>query len=149
MAHEENINTEEDWARYAAALVAGLSGGEVFALSGPLGAGKTTLVQAVARNLGIVGRVTSPTFVLAKTYPVTGKPFGFLCHADLYRTPDGEVPEALAECFGEKDTVCFVEWAEKISSKLPKNTTVLSIAILPGGGRGITKTSLPPGKEVA
>lgn len=125
---------------FAAGLARGLVGGDVFGLSGPLGAGKTTLVQAVAAALGIAGRVTSPTFVLVKTYPVSGKKFAELCHADVYRAKEGEVPDALAELLGDPRAVCFVEWAEKIRGRLPPETNMLAIEALPNGWRRVSKS---------
>lgn len=132
--------TEQDWAKYAKILVPTLSGGEVFGLSGPLGAGKTALVAAVAKELGVAGPVLSPTFVLVKNYPVSGRKFSTLCHADLYRAAEGEVPEALAEWLGDPHVVCFVEWAQKARAALPKGAMFFSIDILPKGHRRITKS---------
>src|SRR5688572_26135307 len=62
---------------------AGLKGGEILALSGDLGAGKTTFVQGLAEGLGITDRVMSPTFLLMREHPV--KFGGKLYHIDLYR----------------------------------------------------------------
>jgi tRNA threonylcarbamoyladenosine biosynthesis protein TsaE len=92
--------------------------GTVIALTGDLGAGKTVLVKGIAEGLGIRDEreVTSPTFVLINEY--SGRlP---IYHVDLYRLEEpGEVEELGWEEFAFGSGVALVEWAEKISSKLP------------------------------
>src|SRR6202041_1073918 len=66
-------------------LAAGLRAGDLLVLSGPLGAGKTTLVQGIGDGLGVRGPVTSPTFVIARVHPVLAGPGPSLVHADAYR----------------------------------------------------------------
>ncbi|WP_447974877.1 tRNA (adenosine(37)-N6)-threonylcarbamoyltransferase complex ATPase subunit type 1 TsaE [Nitrospira sp. Kam-Ns4a] len=94
-----------------------LRGGEPLALSGELGAGKTTLVRSVAAGLGAPPQaVSSPTFVLVQEYPGRLR----LVHADLYRI---ESPAHLRELgLGEAldpGSVLMVEWAEKAGDELP------------------------------
>lgn len=97
---------------------ADLKGGEVFALSGVLGAGKTQLVKGLARGLGYRGHVTSPTFTLVNEYLGGRLP---LYHIDLYRINSEK--EALG--FGIEEYlpmaggVTVIEWAERISDLLP------------------------------
>ena len=85
-------------------------------LRGELGAGKTTLVRAIARDLGVTGAVTSPTFTVAQRYqgdvPVT--------HLDAYRLggPDDEEAELLRAAVGD-DAIAFVEWPDAILEALP------------------------------
>jgi tRNA threonylcarbamoyladenosine biosynthesis protein TsaE len=97
-----------------------LKGGEVIALSGVLGAGKTQLVKGLARGLGYRGQVTSPTFTLVNEYVGGRLP---LYHIDLYRIKTAE--EAIA--FGIEDYlpgkgVTVVEWPERIEALLPEGT---------------------------
>jgi len=87
-------------------------------LSGPLGAGKSTLVRAACRGVGVVGSVPSPTFTLVNRHET---PDGrLLWHADLYRLDspaeliDAGWPELL-----EGDGAVFVEWAERAGDWLP------------------------------
>ena len=99
---------------------ANLKGGEIFALSGVLGAGKTQLVKGLARGLGYRGEVTSPTFTLVNEYVGGRLP---LIHIDLYRIND----EAEAVAFGIEDYlpgpgVTVIEWPEKILNLLPLTT---------------------------
>lgn len=82
-------------------------GADVIILTGELGAGKTTFAQGVARGLGITEPVTSPTFVLSKSYP--GTPLGLL-HLDVYRISS---PDELLDLWSESDAqhaVTLVEW---------------------------------------
>lgn len=95
----------------AARLQPGLRGGDVILLGGDLGAGKTAFVQGLARAMGIVGPVTSPTFTLVRTYD---NPGGLrLVHADVYRLDHLQevVDLGLAELL-EDDTVAVIEWGE-------------------------------------
>ncbi len=101
----------------------------IFSLTGELGAGKTTFVQGFAQGLGIKDKIISPTFVLIRQHqiPDTQK---ILYHLDLYRL-EGQIS---LESLGLDDLVTenpenlvLIEWADKISSKLPKNTIKISI----------------------
>ena len=94
-----------------------LAGGEVVALYGDLGTGKTTFVRGIAAGIGAKPRaVTSPTFVLIHEYH--GRLI--LAHADLYRLEDGEDMRHLGvEDYFNEHTVVAVEWAERGSAHLP------------------------------
>jgi len=102
---EETRLLGESWGRAA-------DRGRVFALSGDLGAGKTELVKGMARGLGAVTRVHSPTFTLVNEY---GGGRLRLFHLDLYRleTP-GQIIAAGLEEFLQPDGVAVIEWAERI-----------------------------------
>lgn len=92
------------------------SGDETIYLSGSLGAGKTTLTQAIAKGLGIKETVNSPTFVLMKEYLVAS---GLtLVHADIYRLlGSGDlITTGLIEQFQQSNMVRIIEWPEKILS---------------------------------
>ena len=95
--------------------------GAILLLHGPLGAGKTSMVQGIAAALGIAEPITSPTFALAQHYP-QGKPP--LVHLDLYRL---EAPGSADELFlqEEEESRCMgalmaVEWPERLDLKLPE-----------------------------
>lgn len=102
-----------------------LEGGEILALTGPLGSGKTTFAQYLAKNLKIKDTVTSPTFVIMNRYEgILKKKQIFLFHLDLYRVHDFEEVKALGitEAWGRPDTVTVIEWADKIRHHLPEST---------------------------
>jgi tRNA threonylcarbamoyladenosine biosynthesis protein TsaE len=87
--------------------------GDLVVLSGPLGAGKTALTQGIGAGLGVRGRVTSPTFVLAREHrgPVP------LVHVDAYRVRDSGAADALADLDLEaalEDGVVVVEWGRGV-----------------------------------
>ncbi len=86
-------------------------------LEGPLGAGKTTFVRALARALGYEGRVKSPTYGLLERYDVNGLE---LLHLDLYRVESELELEflALRDLFSE-DTVLLIEWPSKGGAEIP------------------------------
>lgn len=98
-----------------AALAAHLQPGDVVSLAGELGAGKTCLVQGVARALHIDARVTSPTFVLVKTYAATLP----LVHVDVYRLDQLQDVLDLGDEVFAPDHVTFVEWGDAVAPVLP------------------------------
>jgi tRNA threonylcarbamoyladenosine biosynthesis protein TsaE len=96
---------------YGARLAARLRPGDLLVLSGPLGAGKTTLVQGIAEGLKVRGPITSPTFVIARVHPSLrqGPP---LVHVDAYRLGgDLEVDDLDLDASLE-ESVTVVEWGE-------------------------------------
>lgn len=107
-------------------------GGEIFALSGDLGAGKTCLSQGIAKGLGLKTKVNSPTFVIMKMYKVSGhKSVKHLCHIDAYRLSTAKELEAIGalDYFKQPDTVTIIEWPEKIKTVLPKKAIRIDLKI--------------------
>ena len=105
-----NLASEEATAALGRDLAGVIKGGDVVALSGDLGAGKTTLVRAMLQALGHEGEVPSPSFAIVQPYEALQPP---VWHADLYRL---ESPEELAELGLDSlgaDTVLIVEWPEQ------------------------------------
>lgn len=127
-------------------LGSSLKGGEVIALSGDLGAGKTTFVQGLAKGLGISARITSPTFILMRVHGVPQSPNGIkeLYHVDLYRLEEDIESEVeklgLTDFWGKQENVVVVEWAEKASKIFPRNTINIDFEMLQEGTRKITIT---------
>lgn len=121
--------------RLAKTVAAELRGGETLALIGPLGAGKTTFVQALGRELGIRRRLTSPSFSLMHKFParLPSKPQPvWLYHLDLYRSKNFREAQALGleEFWGRPETITAIEWADKIRSHWPKKTFVFIFSTL-------------------
>jgi tRNA threonylcarbamoyladenosine biosynthesis protein TsaE len=107
-------------------------GATVVGLTGELGAGKTTLVQALARQLGITEHITSPTFVIAKTYTTTHQQFKKLVHIDAYRLESTKELEPIrfSEMLGDSDTLIVIEWPEKIESALPPHIFRVTLSVI-------------------
>lgn len=101
--------------------------GDVFALVGDLGAGKTQLVKGIAAGVGAAADVTSPTFTLIHEYIGGRTP---LYHFDFYRIESAAEAARLGlDEYFYGDGVCVVEWADRFSELLPDKTRWLSIAI--------------------
>lgn len=108
----------------AAAFVADLTPSDtatLIALSGDLGAGKTTFVQGIARSLGVEEHVTSPTFVIMKIYDLRGQKFDRLVHMDAYRLKGEQHLRALGwdVIIRDPKSLVIVEWPEKIEGGIP------------------------------
>jgi tRNA threonylcarbamoyladenosine biosynthesis protein TsaE len=106
------LETVEDTRAFGGELAAALQAGDLVVLSGPLGAGKTALTQGIGLGLGVAGRVTSPTFVIARVHagPVP------LVHVDAYRLRDsGRLDLDDLDLDTELDrAVVVVEWGEGV-----------------------------------
>ena len=114
--------------------------GAVVALVGPLGAGKTHLVRAVAEGLGVSNpaAVNSPTFVLIQEYPARLP----IHHFDAYRLGSvREFTELGADEYFEGDGVCLVEWADKVEQALPKEHLRIAIEVVDENRRRFALTA--------
>lgn len=100
-------------------------------LSGNLGAGKTAFTQAVARTLGVLEPVTSPTFVLAKSYDLSGKEFSKLVHIDAYRLTEGKDLKALdfIRTLEDHRTLVILEWPEMVKDGLPHADVAITLTV--------------------
>jgi len=118
--------TAEDTRSIGAALAPLLRPRDVIALTGELGAGKTTLVQGIARALGYDGAVTSPTFTLVREYRTAALP---LVHADVYRLD--RVQDALDLGLDEvaEDGVLLIEWGDAVDALLPRDRLVVELSV--------------------
>ena len=114
-------HNDQETADYASELSRQLTGGEVLALVGQLGAGKTVFCQAVARALGVKATVASPTFVLMKVYRIRGRKIKNFVHIDAYRLNSGADLAAIGavDYLGRPDTVVAIEWADKVKNIMP------------------------------
>jgi tRNA threonylcarbamoyladenosine biosynthesis protein TsaE len=116
------------------AIASALSPGMLVTLSGDLGAGKTTLARGVLRGLGWDGAVKSPSYALVEHYPFSNL---YLYHFDFYRFEDvREWDDAgFAEAF-RRDSVCLVEWPERVAGRLPVADLAISLSLLREGAEG-------------
>ena len=101
--------------------------GAVLALTGELGAGKTTFAKFFLRAAGVKNKITSPTFVLLNRYRKAGR---FYYHLDLYRLKNYKAAEALGitEAWQDGKDIFLIEWADKIRRHLPKRAIELKFA---------------------
>lgn len=106
---------------FAARLAAVLRAGDIVALSGDLGAGKTTFARGLLRGLGHGGEVPSPTFTLVQPYD-TDPP---VWHVDLYRLSGPREADALG--LFETDAALLIEWPERLGPELPPETLRIRI----------------------
>jgi len=115
------------------ALARRLEPGDVVVLTGPLGAGKTTLTRGIGEGLGIRGPVQSPTFVIARTHPslVGGAP---LVHVDAYRL--GAAVELDDLDIDVARSVVIVEWGRGVAEHLVDRWWEIEI-VRDSGGRGV------------
>lgn len=134
--------TSKQTQTFAAEFAGSLTGGEILLCIGQLGAGKTTFIQGALAHFGINCGVTSPTFVIKKSYPLPVNPKNIetIHHLDLYRiqNPNDLLTLDLEACFQPHD-LTFIEWGEKIAPHLTGRTGLrLTFELLPDKRRSIT-----------
>ena len=119
------MKNEADTIEFGKKLGREAQAGTVIALTGDLGAGKTTLTKSIALGLEIDDIITSPTFNIVKEYDTGRIP---LYHFDVYRVGDvDEMYEIGCEEYFYGDGVCVVEWADLIEEIMPEDTMWINI----------------------
>lgn len=134
------LHSPEETEELGRALAAHLAAGDVIALFGDLGTGKTTLTRGILRGLGFTGDVASPTFPIVLPYEALAVP---LWHVDLYRIEDpSELPElALDEVM--EDGALVIEWPERLGQALWPHALRLHLEAQGPGVRALT-ARVPP-----
>src|SRR4029453_2030534 len=119
-----------------ARLGGAMGAGDVVALIGPLGSGKTTFAQGLAQGLGVPPdrHVASPTFALVNEHP--GR-VSFL-HGDLYRIKNRAELDELGLDEGYERGAAALEWADRFPDALPADHLAIEFAVEPGGGRTLS-----------
>lgn len=136
--NEYITSSVEETKQLAAALSGKIKQG-VIALTGDLGAGKTTFVQGFARGLGIKEKVISPTFIIVRQHKIPGTK-KMLFHIDLYRLEDENslLSSGIKDLLNDPKNLVLVEWAEKAKKLLSKKTIQINFETLDSGKRKIT-----------
>lgn len=140
--------TLEELPAYARGFVEGLpkepgAKAYIVGLLGELGAGKTAFVQEVAKLLGVIRSVTSPTFVIAQAYTINRQPFERFVHIDAYRLDNRE-----SDTIGWKDflndpkNLILVEWANRVPGGIPAGTHTLNFTVVGEGVRDIEENKV-------
>ncbi len=128
-------HSTEETENTASKLAGMLKPGDVIAMRGEMGAGKTAFVRGLARGMQVSGEVASPTYSIINEYPGNFPLF----HFDMYRISDAD--ELYTTGFFDylqSGGVCVVEWSENIGWALPENTIIVEIEKLSESDRRIT-----------
>jgi tRNA threonylcarbamoyladenosine biosynthesis protein TsaE len=130
----------EDTNQIAQNVARDLKGGDILALSGDLGSGKTTFAKGVARALGVITEITSPTFVISKVYKLDLDGIKELVHIDSYRFEDISDAESigLPEIIQRNDVIIIIEWPEKVWALIKDRARLIKFQYLGENERKIT-----------
>ncbi len=118
------VNNEEELEKLASYLLLNYPDKKIFAMYGPLGAGKTTFIKYLARQIGVIDSVRSPTYTLANMYKTDkGKK---IYHLDLFRIKDVAewVDIGIDDYIEDPNAIIFIEWPEQIRDLLPPDRTL-------------------------
>lgn len=142
----EHMSTDVTWQirstssdcteQLAEQLASQLRGGEVLELISDLGGGKTTFTRGLARGLGSLETVASPTFTISRVYEAGSL---HIHHFDFYRLHEaGIIAEELAEVLEDNQAIVVVEWADVVQDVLPTERLTITIEKTPEDSRIIT-----------
>lgn len=128
------INSQNDLSTVAEDLLRKHADERVFGFYGEMGAGKTTLIKEICRQLGVTATTSSPTFAIVNEYfTAEGEP---VYHFDFYRIDS--IDEAVKIGFDDylySGDYCFIEWTEKVEEMLPDDYVRVDIKVLEDGRR--------------
>jgi tRNA threonylcarbamoyladenosine biosynthesis protein TsaE len=130
---EYRLRSPEDTSALGARIGRDASGGTVIAFRGGLGAGKTTFAKGIARGLGIGDEVTSPTYTIVSEYEGRLR----FRHIDAYRLSGDEDFRSVGgeDLIGDPDTVCAIEWSERLGTSIPHGAAIVEIRVEKDGSR--------------
>ena len=107
---------------------------KIILFNGDMGAGKTTLIKAICKKLGVENATSSPTFSLVNEYQTTSKEL--IYHFDVYRLKNqNEALDIGIDDYLYSGNRCFIEWSEKIIDLIPKEHSTVNISVLENGNR--------------
>ena len=131
------LASPEDSLALGARLAALARPGDVIALSGPLGAGKTSIARGLLAALGLEEEAPSPSFAIVQPYAPPEVRFPVL-HVDLYRIEDPDEAEELGLDDARDDSLLIVEWPERFADSYWRDALWLSLEPMPDGARVLT-----------
>ncbi len=124
--------------------------GQVFAMNGEMGVGKTTFVKALCNAKGVEDSTASPTFSIINEYRYTDarQREKIIYHLDLYRLKSLEeaIEAGVEDCLYHPDAICFVEWPEVVAPLLPQDTIYVYLSVTPDQRRKLVAGSADPGE---
>jgi tRNA threonylcarbamoyladenosine biosynthesis protein TsaE len=121
------LSSLDETAALGARIAAGLNRGDMVALGGDLGAGKTTLARAILSSLGVKEVMPSPTFTLVQAYETPGLT---VHHYDLYRIEDEREIDELGLDEALEDGAVLIEWPERAGARLPDDVLHVSLTMI-------------------
>lgn len=134
---ERILRNEFDTRAFGLELAEKLQPGDVIALVGDLGTGKTALTRYIAEGLGVSETISSPTFTIVKEYSSGRIP---LFHFDVYRLSDGEeLLDIGADEYLNGNGVCIIEWADIVADVLPEDAIIIQLLYGENEGERIAK----------
>jgi tRNA threonylcarbamoyladenosine biosynthesis protein TsaE len=145
----ETILSRDETLGLAEEIAGEVKNGGVICLYGDLGSGKTTFTQGLAKALGIEKHVTSPTFLIMRTYKLQAKSSEqrakSLFHIDLYRlSSEAEMADiGLSEILGDPENIVVIEWSEKLGKLLPQKRIDIHFEYLDEDRRKVTVEHYP------
>lgn len=133
---EIHINSEAELPRAAREFLEWLGDRKIVAFDAPMGAGKTTFISEVCRQLGVQDDISSPTFAIVNEYDGTADR---IYHFDLYRLDDiEEVRDMGFEDYIDSGSLCLLEWPDIAAHLLPADAATVSIRVNDDNSRTLT-----------
>jgi tRNA threonylcarbamoyladenosine biosynthesis protein TsaE len=118
----------EDLAQISNQVIKAAYGRNIWIFEGEMGAGKTTLIKAICKELGVLGHIQSPTFSIVNQYLSSAGET--IYHFDFYRLKnETEALDFGIEEYFDSGNICMLEWAEKVESLLPDNCFKIKISL--------------------
>ncbi|MFN8347126.1 MAG: tRNA (adenosine(37)-N6)-threonylcarbamoyltransferase complex ATPase subunit type 1 TsaE [Spirosomataceae bacterium] len=122
--------------KVAKEVIAACGDETIWLFVGEMGAGKTTLIKAVCRELGVLNNVQSPTFSIVNEYLT--EPGEVIYHFDCYRLKNlNEAYDIGVEEYLDSENLCLIEWPDKIADLLPEKSVTITITRTNNGKRSI------------
>jgi tRNA threonylcarbamoyladenosine biosynthesis protein TsaE len=131
------LRSPEESLQFGALLAELARPGDAIALSGPLGAGKTSIARGLLAALGLEEEAPSPSFAIVQPYDPPHVRFPVL-HVDLYRIEEAGEAEELGLDDAREDSLLIVEWPERLGDEYWRDALWLSLELTPDGARVLT-----------